>query len=114
MDISEEYAKADAFVLSSDFEGQPNALMEAMAAALPCVSTDCPTGPSELIRDGTDGLLVPCGDEERMLEAMARLVEDPAMAEEMGRNARARMAEISDRARIGRTFMDKCSELMER
>lgn len=114
LNISEEYARADAFVLSSDFEGQPNALMEAMAAGLVCVSTDCPTGPSGLIQDGTDGLLVPCGDEERMLEALTRLVEDPAAAEEMARNARERMEALCDRERIGRVFLDRCYEIMER
>lgn len=66
------------------------------------------------IRDGTDGLLVPCGGEERMLEALVRLIGDPAMPEEMGRNARERIETLRDRERIRRVFLDKCYEIMER
>lgn len=58
---------ADLFVLSSDYEGMPNALMEAMAAGVPCVSTDCPCGgPRELFGDDIKRKLVPCGDAKQM------------------------------------------------
>ena len=55
--LQEIYGEADLYVMTSDFEGMPNTLMEAMACGLPCISTDCPTGPSDLIRDGETGLL---------------------------------------------------------
>lgn len=57
--LPEEFAKADIFVLSSDFEGMPNALLEAMASGMPCISTDCPTGPANLIKNNEYGRLTP-------------------------------------------------------
>ena len=92
-DIEKQYARADAFVLSSDYEGCPNALMEAMAAGLPCVSTDCPTGPAMLIENGKNGLLVPVGDAEAMSHAMEYLTVHPEEANRLGRAARQRMKE---------------------
>ena len=63
--------------MSSDFEGMPNSLMEAMAMGFPVVTTDCPCGgPSELIEDGENGLLIPVGDAEKMAKAIIRLIED--------------------------------------
>lgn len=114
MDLPAEYVKADAFVLSSDFEGQPNVLMEAMAAGLPCVSTDCPTGPAELIDSEINGVLIPCGDEEQLRLALERFVADPSFADRMGRAARKRMEEICDRERIGRAFADRCASAIGR
>ncbi len=87
--MPEQLEKASLFVLSSDFEGMPNALMEAMALGLPCVSTDCPVGgPRFLIKDGENGLLVPVGDPEKMTEAMKSLLNDPEKAQIMGDNSR--------------------------
>lgn len=55
--IKNEYLRSQFFVLSSDYEGMPLVLLEAMACGIPCVSTRCPFGPSELIEDGKTGLL---------------------------------------------------------
>ncbi len=90
-DIEKRYEEADAFVLSSDYEGCPNALMEAMAAGLPCISTDCPTGPSMLIESGKNGLLVPVGNAEALSRAMQYLIENPLEADRLGKAARQRM-----------------------
>lgn len=94
--IPEVLTTSDLFVLSSDFEGMPNALIEAMAAGLPCISTDCPTGPSDLITDGVNGLLVPVRDVEAMAEAMRRLSRNPESGREMGRRAKETIARLCD------------------
>lgn len=90
-DMEVRYTQADAFVFGSDYEGLPNALMEAMASGLPCISTDCPTGPSVLIHSGENGLLVPVGDKEAMSAAMQYFMENPQEAEQMGMAAKQRM-----------------------
>ena len=77
------------FVLSSDFEGIPNALTEAMAAGLPCISTDVsPGGARLLIEDGKNGIIVPCGDKDEMANAIIYILEHPRIADQMGNEAK--------------------------
>lgn len=87
--ISDDIKDACVYVLCSDFEGMPNALMEAMALGLPVISTDCKGGGARaLLEDGVSGLLIPTGDEEALASAMRAVITDPALAERLGKNAK--------------------------
>jgi glycosyltransferase involved in cell wall biosynthesis len=69
------YDAADAFALTSRFEGFPNALLEAIASGLPALAVDCLTGPSELIEDGINGVLLPASSDAHEVSAgLARLL----------------------------------------
>lgn len=95
---------------SSDVEGMPNAMLEAMALGLPVVATDCPPGgPRMVITDGENGLLVPVGDENALAAAINRLIEDPQLADRLGRNA----AKISERASADVVFREWEKYLLE-
>lgn len=87
--LEEEIRDAALFVLPSDYEGMPNALIEAMALGLPCISTDCPCGgPRELIEQGVSGELVPVGDVAALANIMEKILSDDAYAAELGENAK--------------------------
>lgn len=86
--IADKIFDAGIFVLSSRQEGMPNALIEAMALGIPCISTDCPCGgPADLITDGENGLLTPVGDAAAMTKCLNQLMSEPDAADRMGRNA---------------------------
>ncbi len=86
--VAEDIANALIYVLPSDTEGLPNALMEAMALGLPAISTDCPCGgPKSIIDDGINGILVPTGDVDRMAQAIENLLSNENLRQNMGREA---------------------------
>jgi glycosyltransferase involved in cell wall biosynthesis len=79
--------RSEIFVLSSRFEGFPNALMEAMQMRRACVSFDCPSGPRDLIENGRNGLLIPPQDVTALSEALQRLAADPVLRCHLGLEA---------------------------
>ncbi len=87
-DVHNAIRTAAFYVMSSDFEGMPNALIEAMALGLPCICTDCPCGgPRMLIEDGQNGLLVPIRDPQALTTAMKQMAAHPEQAAQMGKQA---------------------------
>lgn len=80
-EIPDKIKDANVFVLSSDFEGMPNAVAEAFAMGVPVVSTDCPSGGARmLVKEEETGLLVPVGNKEKMAEAILRILQDEKLA----------------------------------
>lgn len=86
-DLHERINNAEMFVLPSDFEGLSNALLEAMMMGLPCISTDC-AGSDEVIENMFNGLLVPVGDEDALLDAMSKVADDKELRKKLSRNAK--------------------------
>lgn len=87
-DLLDKIKNAKMFVLSSDYEGMPNVLIEAMAIGMPVIATDCPSGgPAELIKDGVNGLLVPVNDIDAMTAAMTKIADSEELAKTLGKNA---------------------------
>ncbi|GJL67230.1 MAG: hypothetical protein NPIRA05_22010 [Nitrospirales bacterium] len=83
-------AGASVFVLSSAWEGCPNVLIEALACGCPIVSTDCPSGPTEILQKGAFGPLVPVGDDKALAEAILEVLDRPLGQEQL----RARATEF--------------------
>ena len=92
-DVPNAIKDASLFVLSSDYEGLPNALMEAMALGLPVISTDCGGGGARaLIDHGKDGLIVPCGDVDTLASALRESLSNPDVMRLYSQNARHKAA----------------------
>lgn len=104
-DVVSVLASAGMFVLSSDYEGMPNALMEAMAVGVPSISTDCPCGgPRELFGKELEGMLTPVGDAEVLADKMIGLLSDDGKRKEVGVKMKKR-AEDFRTDKIGREWI---------
>jgi GalNAc-alpha-(1->4)-GalNAc-alpha-(1->3)-diNAcBac-PP-undecaprenol alpha-1,4-N-acetyl-D-galactosaminyltransferase len=86
-DVDTYYNKSSIFVFSSRFEGFPNALTEAMYFGLPSISTDCPSGPSELISDGYNGFLIPVEDQQALEIQLQKLMNDSNLRAKFSENS---------------------------
>jgi glycosyltransferase involved in cell wall biosynthesis len=86
-DIETWLGRAAIFVLPSRFEGFPNALLEAMGMGMAVISSDCQSGPSELVRNGVNGYLVPVEDVAALARRLAELMKDAATRERLGKAA---------------------------
>ena len=107
----QELCQYDLYLMTSNYEGMPNALMEAMAVGLPCISTDCETGPADLIEDGVNGYLVPVGDALALANRIKNVIKmSKEDREKMGCLARQNMQENYNNQAIA----SKWEELFER
>ncbi|MDA1088024.1 MAG: glycosyltransferase [Verrucomicrobia bacterium] len=93
------YRAADCMVLSSDWEGLPNVILECMVCETPVISTQCPHGPDELIEDGVTGCLVPTGDMGAMTAALNRLHGDDSLRRKISLAAHAAVEDAYGNAR---------------
>ncbi len=110
--IERVLADTDLFLMSSDYEGMPNALMEAMTVGVPCISSDCRTGPKDLIIPGETGMLFETGDQDGLRDAVRLLIEDPHLAEQLGTNARTEMVSTFTLEKTYSAFMEMCSSII--
>ena len=108
---------AEMFVLTSDYEGLPNAVLEAMAVGLPCISTDCsPGGARMIIEDGQNGFIVPCGDAESLADRMSRLADDASLRKQYSERA-VRSLDRFDQAAVNaewQTFVEQIGSSKKR
>ena len=106
--IHEDISDAEIFVLSSDYEGLSNALLEAMMMGFPCITTDC-EGSTDVIVNGENGLMIHRGSQQELTQALLRYAEDPDFREKMGLGAKATAQSFRKEA-----VAEKWSELIER
>lgn len=113
-ELEKEIPRAELFAFSSNSEGMPNSLLEAMCLGMPVVATDCPSGgPATIIEDGVNGLLTPVGDEDAFAAAMARLLGDKELAEKLGRNA-AELRKITNTDAIVKNWREFIEETIQK
>lgn len=106
--------EAKVFVLSSDYEGMPNALMEALAAGVPCVAANCPCGgPKMLIKNGINGFLVQIKKEKEMAEAISLLLSDSELRQRFSTEAK-RMADQYKPKIVLKEWEEYIREIIER
>lgn len=93
--IEDYYNMASIFVFTSRYEGFPNALTEAMYFGLPCISTDCPSGPSEIINSGENGFLIPVGNQGVLEDKLKILMNDRELRMKFSENSIKRTNEFN-------------------
>jgi glycosyltransferase involved in cell wall biosynthesis len=103
--LGEWYQRADLFVMTSAFEGYPNALIEAMAYQLPVISYDCRSGPAEIIKHDHNGLLIELNNQSALVSAMEQLMTDSDKSRKLGENAGV-IKELLDADRVVDSWID--------
>ena len=110
-DIADRIGRARIFTLTSNTEGMPNSIMEAMTLGIPVIATDCPCGgPATLIEHGVNGLLVPVGDAFALADAFRRIFEDREFEQKLRENAR-RITETLAPEQVNKKWEDHLNQL---
>ncbi|MEM7099944.1 MAG: glycosyltransferase [Pseudomonadota bacterium] len=96
--VQDWYERADAYLLTSAYEGFPNTLLEALACGCASIALDCPTGPAEIIETGKNGLLVDLNNSNALTEALHRIMGDPSLRSKLSQAASDVRQTFSDQA----------------
>ena len=109
--VQKEIWDSSMFVLSSDYEGISNSMIEALAMGVPVISTDCPAGGSRMyIRNHENGILVPVGDKKALSEAMIKIAGNPEFARQLSLNG-AKIKEQYGLEKIADRFLEEAQQL---
>ena len=112
-DLEHEIPKCMISAFSSDYEGLPNSVLEAMALGMPVIATDCPCGgPATVIRNMKNGLLIPIKDEKALANAMIKLIEDRDLALTLGKEAR-NIADIANTKAIAEQWVSYIQSILK-
>lgn len=109
--VPEVLSKAKALIMTSNFEGMPNVLLEAMAAGVPIISTDCPCGgPRTIIKNNKNGVLIPVGNREKLIKELLHIQEDEYFREGLGKQAKKDAELFSSEVVFGvwKDYLIKC------
>ena len=110
--IMEEYLESSLYIMSSRYEGFGMVLIEAMACGVPCVSFDCPFGPSDIISNGEDGYIVEYLNSQALADGICKLIEDEELRKEMGRKGRTNVLRFS-REHVMQQWVDLFDSLLK-
>lgn len=108
-DVAKYYNTSKIFAFTSKYEGFPNALIEAMFFELACISTDCPSGPAELINHTENGYLIPVGNQNQLEIYLKKLMNDEALRDVIGKNAYESVSNFEEKL-----VADKWNELVKK
>lgn len=113
-DIAATLVEHDLFIMSSNFEGMPNSLMEAMGVGLPCISTDCPTGPKELLGANQRGILIETENVDELVNAIQYSIQYVTDVKIKAASARNYIVERFSPDKIAEMLVDELEDIINR